>query len=256
MTEAVRPQLRQPRVANLVAERLRDRILGDEQASALPKQDDLLEEFGVSMPSIREALRILETEGLVTVQRGKTGGAVVRRPTPANAAYMLALVLQSQKVGVDDVAGALRAFEPACAALAAERADRATSVVPQLRARIESSRAVLHQPDEYMHQARLFHEELVAACGNRTTILVVGALESLWSSHVDELARRPAKLGSFEALATRKQSVAEHVALVDAIEQGDAGLAERLAREHLSEPSRHDFVAAGTRVRAQLLHET
>src|SRR5438477_8806911 len=96
VTAEVRPQLRQPRLANLVAETLRDRIVDGElpDGGLLPKQVDLLEQFGVSLPSIREALRILETEGLVTVQRGKNGGAVTRAPRPGKVAYMLALVLQ------------------------------------------------------------------------------------------------------------------------------------------------------------------
>src|SRR3954470_1673599 len=116
-----RRQLRQPRLANMVAEELRNRILISDLADGdlLPKQEDLLEEFRVSLPSIREALRILETEGLVTVLRGNTGGAVVRMPSAAKVAYMLALVLQSHSVGVDDVAVALRNLEPTCASLAA-----------------------------------------------------------------------------------------------------------------------------------------
>ena len=92
--------LRQPRLAEMVADGLRERILSGElgDGDMLPKQDDLLAEFRVSPPSIREALRILETEGLITVQRGNVGGAIVHRPKPATAAYMLGLVMQSRSV--------------------------------------------------------------------------------------------------------------------------------------------------------------
>src|SRR3954462_298831 len=88
-----RAKLRQPRVAEMLADVLRDRILSGELADGdlLPKQDDLLEEFGTSKASAREAFRILETEGLVTVLRGNVGGAVVHRPKPETAAYMLGL---------------------------------------------------------------------------------------------------------------------------------------------------------------------
>src|SRR4029079_12199745 len=60
-----RPQLRQPRLAELVAAALRSRILSGRlpDGSMLPKQEELIEEFKVSKPSMREALRILETEG-------------------------------------------------------------------------------------------------------------------------------------------------------------------------------------------------
>src|SRR5918996_2342005 len=98
-------QLSQPRVAEMVADILRARIvdgaLGD--GDLLPKQDDLLEEFRVSRPSIREAMRILETEGLVSVRRGNIGGAEVHAPKPSNAAYMLGLVMQSKHVRLGDL---------------------------------------------------------------------------------------------------------------------------------------------------------
>ncbi len=66
-----RPQLRQPLVAELIADTIRTRILRREPGyeESLPKQETLLDEFQVSKPSIREALRILETEGLVRVRR-------------------------------------------------------------------------------------------------------------------------------------------------------------------------------------------
>ena len=86
-------------------------------------------------------------------------------------------------------------------------------------------------------------------------ILLVGALESLWSAHVDTLARQPAQLGAFEARAARVRSVEEHTALLGAVDAGDATLAETLAREHFGAPERHDFVAAGTTVRGALLRD-
>jgi GntR family transcriptional repressor for pyruvate dehydrogenase complex len=252
-----RRQIRQPRLADLVAGELRERILTGQlpDGGLIPKQEDLLEEFGVSAPPVREALRILETEGLVRVRRGNTGGATVQAPRAEKVAYMIGLVLEARAVSVEDVAAAMGRLEPVCAALAAGRADRAGTVVAVLRRRLESSRAALDDADEYVHQARRFHEELVADCGNETMILLVGALESLWSAHVETLAREPAQLGVFSDRATRVASVAEHAALLDAIAAGRAEQAEALARAHLAEPTRHEFVAAGTTVRGSLLRD-
>ena len=109
------------RIAEQVADLLRARILSGEIADGdvLPKEDVLQAEYGVSKPSLREAMRILDAEGLVTVRRGNAGGAIVHHPSPANVGYSLAMVLTSRHVGIGDVAAALREVEPACARLCA-----------------------------------------------------------------------------------------------------------------------------------------
>lgn len=221
----------------MVADGLRERILSGElgDGAMLPKQDDLLAEFRVSPPSIREALRILETEGLITVQRGNIGGAVVHRPQQSKAAYMLGLVLQSRSVPLQDVVTAMRHLEPACAAVCALRADREETILPQLRDNIEASRAAIDDADRYIGLARQFHIELVAGCGNETMSLIVGALEALWSAHVDTLARKTARHGSFANREIRLTTLKEHEKIYRLIAKGDATGAERAAREHFSE---------------------
>jgi DNA-binding FadR family transcriptional regulator len=246
----------------MVADGLRDRILSGElgDGDMLPKQDDLLAEFGVSPPSLREALRILETEGLITVQRGNVGGAIVHRPQPAKAAYMLGLVLQSRAVDLMDVQNALRHLEPACAAACALRPDREAAILPRLRDNIDQSQAHIDDADAYIGLARQFHVELVAGCGNATMALIVGALESLWSAHVDKLARRPAQHGSFGDRTVRLATLADHERLYHAIAAGDAAAAERAARDHYSaEPDqpeawRHAFDLSAV-IKASILRD-
>src|ERR1700761_8254643 len=87
-------RVRPLRAAELVANDIRTRILIGEFIDGLPKESILLDDYEVSRPTAREALRILETEGLIETRRGRQGGAVVRRPTPASAAYHLGLTLQ------------------------------------------------------------------------------------------------------------------------------------------------------------------
>ncbi len=233
----MRQRLRQPRLAEMVADGLRERILSGElgDGDMLPKQDDLLAEFRVSPPSIREALRILETEGLITVQRGNVGGAVVHRPRQSKAAYMLGLVLQSRTVKLRDVVTAMRHLEPACAAACAVRPDRETTILPRLKNNIDDSRAHLDDADRYIGLARQFHVELVAGCGNETMSLIVGALEALWSAHVDTLARKTSRHGSFADREVRLTTLKEHEKIYKLIAKGDASGAERAAREHFSE---------------------
>jgi DNA-binding FadR family transcriptional regulator len=246
-----RRQLRQPRIAQIVADGLRQRILsGDlEDGALLPKQEDLLAEFGVSPPSIREALRILETEGLITVQRGNVGGAVVHRPQSDKAAYMLGLVLQSRGVSLADLVNAMRKLEPACAAECATRPDRHLTVLPRLRAVLDEGLSVLDDANAFIGVARQFHTELVANCGNETMSLVVGSLEALWSAQVDTLAREAARHGSFSDRSIRQSLAEEHERLYRLIAEGDARGAEQAMREHYSGASQdrqHGFDYAAT----------
>jgi GntR family transcriptional repressor for pyruvate dehydrogenase complex len=233
---SVRPQ----RVAELVAGRLRDRILRGElgDGDLLPKEDELREEFPVSKPSMREALRILETEGLVTVRRGNQGGAVVHRPTAANAAYTLAIVLSGQRVTIADVGASLREVEPACAALCAGRPDRADAVVPALRQLHEDALAAVDDLVAVTNLSRRFHETVVGLCGNRTLILVVGALEALWSAHETAWAAQTADPEAIP-LEARREALATHGEITDLIAAGDAVGVRGLVAGHLADVQRY-----------------
>ena len=70
-------RFRQPRVAELVASKLRDDILSGrlKEGDVLPSQETLLAEFGVSPPALREAIHLLETDGLISVRRGKVNSS-------------------------------------------------------------------------------------------------------------------------------------------------------------------------------------
>lgn len=200
--------------------------------SILPKEDELLREFPVSKPSLREAMRILEAEGLLRVRRGKLGGAVVRRPNAANVAYTIGLVLGSQDVSLSDVGGALRQMEPACAALCAERADRGHMVVPALRALHAEAVEAADDFQSAISASRRFHEALVALCGNQTMIMLAGALETLWSAHEQGWSTRVTDDG-IVPIDERLAVLEEHRQVIDAIESGDAHRAHDLAAAHL-----------------------
>ena len=222
------------RLAEQVADELRRRILRGEIAdgSILPKEDQLLLEFPVSKPSLREAMRILEAEGLLRVRRGKLGGAVVRRPNAVNVAYTVGLVLGSQEVGLSDVGNALLQVEPACVGLCAQRADRGTAVVPQLR-RVHAE-AVEAVEDLLLvtSASRRFHESLVSLCGNQTMIILAGALEMLWSAHETSWSSRVTD-GSIVPIEERLAVLEDHLQIIGAIDDGDSRRAYDLAAAHL-----------------------
>jgi GntR family transcriptional regulator, transcriptional repressor for pyruvate dehydrogenase complex len=250
--DVARRQYRQPRLAEMIAGELRERILSGQLAdgSLLPKQEDLLDEFNVSGPSIREALRILETEGLVTVRRGNVGGAVVHRPQPVSVAYVVSLVLQSKQVGLKDVALAIQEIEPTCVALCAARPDRLDTVVPELRRISALGEEAIDDMDASMRLTEDFHRAMVEGCGNETLILIVGALEKLWAAHIQVWARRSAEQG-VPSRHTRETANADHEKLVDLIELGAVDDARRFAALHLQRSVRSvvgeqdDLVRAG-----------
>jgi GntR family transcriptional repressor for pyruvate dehydrogenase complex len=232
---ASKRQMRQPRLADLVADSLRTRITSGmlREGDLLPKQAELLEEFQVSKPSLREALRILETEGLITVLRGNIGGAIVHEPGHRDAGYMIGLVLNSRNVSIADVGAALRQLEPICVSLCAERPDRVGEVLPRLRAMHQRVITAVDDELAFSQLGRQFHELLVSSCGNDTMILLVGALESLWSAREQDWARRASAAHSFPAREMRLHGVKAHQRLIDLIEKGDQAGAARVARSHL-----------------------
>ncbi|MET0703634.1 MAG: FCD domain-containing protein [Mycobacterium sp.] len=236
-----RRRLTSPRIAETVAHELRRQIVDGDLADGdlLPPQAVLVEKFNVSLVSLREALRILETEGLVSVRRGNQGGAVVHTPTKSSAAYMLGLVLQSEHVLLGDLGSALRDLEPTCAALAAQREDRIETVVSELKSLNATMSESLGEGTHFTDLGRQFHDALVRGCGNSTMIAVVGSLEALWSSHEQRWAARSAAVGDYPAASKRKAVLKTHTALTDAIEAGDPERARRIASRHLADAQAH-----------------
>jgi GntR family transcriptional regulator, transcriptional repressor for pyruvate dehydrogenase complex len=236
MTATRRSPVTQLRVAESVAAELRDRILGGDRADAyrLPTQDQLVEEFGVSYPSVREAIRILETEGLVTVRRGKIGGAEVHRPDESSAAYHLGLALQGSRVTIGDLAAGIQMLEPMCAAECARRTDRAKAIVPVLTANIDASAAVVGDGVAFTHTAREFHELVVAFTPNATVRYVVRSLVALWSAQEETWAEALTKRGEYPSDAEAKEVVRTHRRILREIAAGRAAAAERVARAHLA----------------------
>jgi GntR family transcriptional repressor for pyruvate dehydrogenase complex len=229
-------QLRQPRLAEIIASRMREDILSGrlKEGDVLGKQDSLVIEYGVSLPAFREAMRILETDGLITVRRGNVGGAVVHSPTPRRTAQMIAMVLQTRASSLSEVSTALRYLEPICASLCAMQADRATAVVPILRVLVDNQRTSLDDMDEYLSYSHEFHSQIVSLCGNEPMIIVIGALQAIWSAHDslvwETIADRPdAETGR----DTRRASLRAHEKLLEAIELGNPDKASKIAAGHL-----------------------
>jgi GntR family transcriptional regulator, transcriptional repressor for pyruvate dehydrogenase complex len=234
--------IRQPRVAEIVAARLRDEILSG-RLKELPSQESLLQQFSVSPPALREAIHILETDGLISVRRGNVGGAIVHLPSAARTAHMISMVLQTRDSTPADVSEALLHLEPICAGMCASREDRVDEVVPYLQAEIDRQTNEFGDVSAYVPNARRFHEALVSRCGNEPMILLIGSLELIWSAHEssvwsdDDVNHK-----------TMRAALRDHQRLLDAIRDGNAARAVRLAQDHLAAARRNTLAAGADKI--------
>ncbi|HET8993409.1 MAG TPA: FCD domain-containing protein [Rhodococcus sp. (in: high G+C Gram-positive bacteria)] len=233
MTTPRRGRVPQRRIAETVADELRDHILSDDDYR-LPTQDQLVKDFGVSYPSVREALRILETEGLVTVRRGNIGGADVHRPDEFSAAYHLGLSLQAGRVTLEDLAAGLQLLEPMCVTECAKRPDRAEIVVPALNASIDASAELVGDGVAFTQAAREFHDLIVSFTPNATIRYAVRSYVALWSAQEEAWAEALTRRGEYPSEGKAEDAVHAHRRIVKEIADGRVAEAERLARSHLA----------------------
>jgi GntR family transcriptional repressor for pyruvate dehydrogenase complex len=225
-------------VAEAVASQLRSRILDGDlvDGSELPPEAVLLEQFPVSRPSLREAFRILETEGLVTVRRGKRGGTLIKHPTPDTAAYHVGLLLHARKTSLEDLATARTLVEPLSAEQAARRRDhkrigrRLAALTAEADKQVEDELAFTRLSTE-------FHQELVLAAGNQTLEVLVGTIESIWDIQEMRWAASAVGEGQYPGVHLRRDVVRAHLRISAAIEAGDPDEATRLTRGHLKATS-------------------
>jgi GntR family transcriptional regulator, transcriptional repressor for pyruvate dehydrogenase complex len=215
-----------------IADELRHLIISGElkEGDSLGHEPDLVERFGVSRPSLREALRILESEGLITVVRGVQGGVVVHRPDHRLTARTAALVLQSRNVTLADVFEARTIVEPAAVRLVAAARGRKRSA-RQLRALIAEEEAAIDDPVAFGLANARFHEELVAMAGNQTLTIVAEMLNEVVARAVTAVSQADAGSGS---IATRRRGVRSQERLAALVEAGEADEAEQHWRTHMA----------------------
>ena len=110
-------RVRPLKMADMVAGRIRQMIARGELTDGewLPTEPELMEQFGVSRPTLREAFRLLESDSLVTIRRGPPGGARVTVPGPEAAAAQFGMLLTLTGTTLKDVYEARTIIEPAAA---------------------------------------------------------------------------------------------------------------------------------------------
>jgi DNA-binding FadR family transcriptional regulator len=213
-----------------IADELRRSIVSGELAEgdSLGKEPELVERFGVSRPSLREALRILEAEGLISVVRGMLGGVVVHEPDQRMTARTAALVLQARNVSLADVYEARSLLEPVAVRALASLRSR-SSAASELRRLIDGQTRVILEPEAFGLANARFHERLVALAGNQTLTIVAEMLNEIVAKAVTAASK-----AAPDSAATRRRGIRSQERLVSLIEAGKAAEAEAHWRTHMT----------------------
>lgn len=230
--------IRTPKTAELIAAHLRAPIVRGEmqEGDALPSEAELMIQFGVSRPTLREAFRILEAESLISVRRGSRGGARVMQPDPSVAARYVGLLLQVQGTTIVDVYNARVAIEPPCVRMLAERATEQDvadlrQCISELADVVEAGQQQVPDPVRWSQLTYRFHELMMDRCGNQTLAVLGGMSSAVVRKHLAVEVSR-----TFHASTTRSRfrtTIKSYSNLVDLIEAHDPEGAEQHWRTHM-----------------------
>jgi DNA-binding FadR family transcriptional regulator len=243
--------VRVPKTAELVAAQLRRQIIkGDlREGEALAPESVLMEQFGVSRPTLREAFRVLEAEALISVRRGAHGGARVHAPNGRIAAMYAGLVLEHRGTTVGDVYQASAILEPPCAALLARTWK--DDELSRLRELYEQSERLKEDPLALVESQAVFHLAVVELTGNQTVSVLAGMLRHIVDLANETYVAAEAALPQQRRAALKGQRA--HAKLIDFLEERDGESAQYLWRRHLEEQGDHFRTGPGARTVLDLL---
>ena len=210
------------RVANdIVGEIVRRRLhTGDH----LPLESAMLDQYGVSRSSLREALRLLEVQGLIHLKPGPGGGPVAGTVEPAYLARTAALFFYLGAATYDDLMRTQCLVEPLCAQLAATHPDRATVMAPFLIEPIPTDERNFRQ------ETARFHTAVYELADNFVLTLLTQAVTHI----VTELVAT-----AMDPVELRPTILHEHATLATVIASGRPDEAKHLMTEHFA--TQHAF---------------
>lgn len=227
---STRPRIDRISVPNrygVLADQLRQRIYAGEfsNGTLLPGERELVEQSGLSRGSVREALRLLEAEGLVQTKPGRYGGTIVRHGAESAIGRLVDLFIQGRRIQFEKLLQTRQAIEPTLAELAARnRTDADLKALAKATEALEL--AYYERPrdiaklnvDWHLAVASASHNELLCAFMNSiaNACLRATALEN----H-----------GSDELIVSMMRA---HRRIYDAIDRQDSAAAHRRMARHLS----------------------
>jgi len=211
-----------------VAESIREAIIAGTLApgEALPTERDLSERFGVSRASVREALRALQAQGLVSAT-GSPSRTMVAEGAGDHARDAMITLLRLNGVGVNDLMGFRSLLESGALAAAARARD--PERLAEAREALEEMRRPGIGVEEFERGDVRFHVALVRASGNEAMHLVMQVLRQTVARHLLEVLNAQPDLP-----ATLARLTDEHAAILTAVERGHATRASALVSAHIS----------------------
>jgi len=217
-----------PRTFEAILSQLKDAIAAGtlRAGDRLPPERELAERFQVSRASVREALRVLETLGLVGVRRGADNGSVLLAE-PGNAfATILDLLVELRHVPIMDVVEFRVMLESGAARRLAEVPG--DGVLDTLRSIVDAMAAEGVTQPEFHELDATFHVTLVRSVDNRLLDIVEGAADRTLRSLIADVA-----LVTVDWPAPKQVLLAEHRQIVEAIASGDAVRAVNRVSDHI-----------------------
>jgi GntR family transcriptional repressor for pyruvate dehydrogenase complex len=201
----------------------------------LPAESVMLEQYDVSRESLREGLRLLETQGFITIRRGPGGGPVVAGVDPRNLARMSTLYYHLAGANYEELFDAWLTIEPVVVRQVAETIARDVK-----RAALEP---FFPHPEDtererFMSTSNGFHAVLANLSGNRVLTLMLQAISHIVTEHI---------IRDLDPLNERDEISHDHAEIGQAVIDGKGARAQRLAAEHIShivDHYRHNYPAA------------
>jgi GntR family transcriptional regulator, transcriptional repressor for pyruvate dehydrogenase complex len=221
---------RPPKAAMLVAQRIvRDIVrAGLRPGDLLPPERAMLETYETGRGTLREALRLLEFQGVIALKPGPGGGPILMNPAASHLAGTLQLVMQLNQAPYEEILAARAVLEPVVAGLAAERISAES--LAELAASVARMREHLDDSGRFRDSGRRFHEVIAWSSGNALFGYLVDALLGILDGTV---------IGTDAPGDRRAAILRSHEEIHAAIAGHDGGLAGERMREHIEAYARY-----------------
>jgi GntR family transcriptional regulator, transcriptional repressor for pyruvate dehydrogenase complex len=220
-------QINVPKAADVLAEVLREKILKGElkEGADLPAEREMGEQAGLSRATVREALRILEGEGLIETRLGRNGGSAVARPSSATIERSVGIFIRGQRIRFEAVLETRAAIEPSSARFAAlhrteadlEELERCHATLVQASRKGELAAYVKANLEWHVQVVRASHNELLIA----------------FISAVSQSVYVETDVEGFNSTAVRQAVIHAHQRVMDAILERDGDAAARRMERHV-----------------------